>query len=311
MEVHFGYEGLKLRNPVITMGVFDGVHRGHCMLIEKVINEAGRCGSDAVVVTFDPHPRIVLESHPENLRFLTDINERIFLLEKMDIDHLVIIPFTKEMSNMPACGFVETILCGKLGVRHLVAGFNHHFGKRHAGTGETIAECSQKFGFNLTRADALSSGNVIISSSVIRDMLSEGKVEDAAGLLGYQYFVTGKVVKGQKVGRRIGFPTANVEPAFNYKLIPQRGVYAAKVEINGSNEEFTAMVNIGNRPTVTDGKGKETIEAHLINFSGDLYDREIRIVFRYRLRDEVRFKSLDELTAQLRADRESTISLLG
>ena len=311
MKVHYGYEELTLKDPVITMGVFDGVHRGHCLLIERVINEARRCGSESVVVTFDPHPRIVLEDNPEKLRFLTDIDERIYLLSKMDIDHLVIIPFTKELSNLTACEFIENVLCKKLKVSHLVAGFNHHFGKRHEGTGETIAECSQKFGFNLTRADALSEGGIIISSSVIRDFLSDGKVEDAERLLGHPYFVTGKVVTGQKIGRNIGFPTANIEPSFRYKLIPSRGVYAAEVQICDSGEKLMAMVNIGNRPTITGGKGADTIEAHLINFSGDLYGREIRIVFRYRLRDEKKFSSVNDLVNQINADKRRTVLLLG
>jgi riboflavin kinase / FMN adenylyltransferase len=311
MEVHYGYEGLELKNPVITMGVFDGVHRGHCLLIERVINEARRCGSESVVVTFDPHPRLVLEKNSGKLRFLTDIDERIFLLSKMDIDHLVIIPFTDELSNLTACEFIERILVNKLKVSHLVAGFNHHFGKRHEGTGETIAGCSQKYGFNLTRADSLSEGDVIISSSVIRNLLVEGRVEDAAVSLGYPYFVTGKVVKGQRIGRKIGFPTANVEPSFRFKLIPARGVYAAEVEICETNEKLLAMVNIGNRPTVTGGHGADTIEAHLINFKSDLYGKKIRVVFRYRLREEKKFSSVEELAIQINADMERTILLLG
>ncbi len=311
MKVHYGYEELNLKDPVITMGIFDGVHRGHCLLIERVVNEARRCGSEAVVVTFDPHPRIVLDDNPEKLRFLTDIDERIYLLGKMDIDHLVIIPFTRELSNLTACEFIENILCKKLKVSHLVAGFNHHFGKRHEGTGETIAECSQKFGFNLTRADALSEGGIIISSSVIRGLLNEGKVEDAERLLGYPYFVTGKVVTGQKIGRNLGFPTANIEPSFRHKLIPSRGVYAVEVQICDSCEKLMAMVNIGNRPTITGGQGADTIEAHLINFSGDLYGREIRIIFRYRLRDEKKFGSVDDLVNQINADMKRTVLLLG
>lgn len=311
MKVHYGYKGLKLKNPVITMGVFDGVHRGHALLIDRVINEAKRCGTESVIVTFDPHPKIVLDSNPEKLRFLTDIEERIFLLSQMDIDHLVIIPFTRKLSNLTACEFIENVLCKRLRVSHLVAGFNHHFGKRHEGTGDTIAECSQKFGFNLTRADALSEGDIIISSSYIRDLLSSGKVEDASKLLGHPYFITGKVVEGQKIGRNIGFPTANIEPSFRYKLVPARGVYAAEVQICDSGEKLIAMVNIGNRPTVTGGQGADTIEAHLIDFSGDLYGKDIRVIFRYRLRDEKKFGSLDDLVSQINADKKQTVLLLG
>ncbi len=311
MEVHYGYEGITLNNPVITMGVFDGVHRGHRMLINKVVNEARKRGVDSVVVTFDPHPRIVLDSKTENLRFLTDINERILLLQETGIDHLIIIPFTKELSNLTACEFIESILCKKLGVNHLVSGFNHHFGKKHEGTGDTILECSRRFGFTVSREGALTSGDIVVSSSEIRDLLSEGNVEKAAELLGYPYFLSGRVVLGKKLGRNIGFPTANIEPQFKYKLIPADGVYAVNIDIDDSGESLIGMLNIGTRPTVSNGGDTKTIEVHIINFDGDIYGREVRVRFRFRLRDEMKFESVKHLSEQLKADRIRTLSLLG
>jgi riboflavin kinase / FMN adenylyltransferase len=311
MEVHYGYEGLTLNKPVITMGVFDGVHRGHRMLICKVVNEARRRGSDAVVVTFDPHPRIVLDRNTENLSFLTDIDERILLLKETGIDHLVIIPFTKELSNLTACEFIESILCGKLGVNHLVAGFNHHFGKKHEGTGETIIECSGRMGFSVSREEALTSGNIVVSSSEIRNLLQDGNVEKAAELLGYPYFITGRVVSGDKIGRGIGFPTANIEPLFKHKLIPGNGVYAVNIEFDNNGESLIAMLNIGTRPTINNDNKLRTIEAYVINFSGDLYDKNARVRFRFRLRDELKFDSLEDLAEQMKADMERTKSLLG
>ena len=254
MEVHFGYEGLNLKKPIITMGVFDGVHLGHRMLIAMVVDEARKREADSVVVTFDPHPRIVLDSNNENLRFLTDISERIMLLEETGIDHLVIIPFTRELSNLTACEFIEKILCGKLGVQHLVIGFDHHFGKRHEGTGDTIMNCSKRFGFTVTRSGALLKEDIVVSSSAIRDMLLSGLTDEASQLLGYPYFLTGRVVPGMQIGRSIGFPTANIEPHFRHKIIPANGVYAVEIEFDESKAKNIAMLNIGTRPTVSSSR---------------------------------------------------------
>ncbi len=310
MNVHFGYEGLRFSGPVITMGVFDGVHLGHRMLISKVVEEAHRCNTESVVVTFDPHPRMVLEKGNESLRFLTDITERIMLLEETGIDHLVVIPFTNELSNLTACDFIEKILCEKLCVSHLVAGFNHHFGKRHEGTGNTIMECSSRFGFSVTRAEPLILEGVVVSSSVIRDLLLSGETDHASRLLGYPYFITGRVVPGERLGRSLGFPTANIEPHFSHKIIPKNGVYAVEIELSGYAEKHKAMLNIGRRPTVTSGNTKETIEAHILDFDGDLYDKSVVVRFRHRLRDEMKFDTRKKLTLQLYADKEQTMRLL-
>jgi len=311
MEVHYGYENLSLKNPVVTMGVFDGVHLGHRMLIRMVVDEARRREADSVVVTFDPHPRIVLDSNSDNLRFLTDISERIMLLRETGIDYLVIIPFTKRLSNLTACEFIETILCRKLGVKHLISGFDHHFGRRQEGTGDTINECSERFGFTVTRYGALSKDDIIISSSVIRDFLMAGQTDEASHLLGYPYFLTGKVVSGLKIGRSLGFPTANIEPHFRHKLIPANGVYAVEIEFEENKERHIAMLNIGTRPTVSSPDAVKTIEAHVIDFSGDLYNKNVIVRFRQRLRDEQKFATTRELADQLKIDREHTISLLG
>lgn len=311
MEAHYGYRDLKFINPVITMGVFDGVHLGHRMLLQRVAVEADAAESDSVAVTFDPHPRIVLTGDPSHLRFLTDLNERIGLIETTGIKHLVIIKFTEEISRMTAPEFLSEILCRHLGVRHLIAGFNHHFGRRHEGTSDTIQECSHAMGFAVTREKALLINGVPVSSSAIRNLLSDGDVEKAASLLGYDYFINGRVVTGQKIGRDLGFPTANIEPVFEYKLIPRDGVYAVEAEMEGDTAKYPAMVNIGTRPTIKGSDGRKTIEAHLINFTGDIYSRMIKLNFRYRLRDEMEFEDIGALAAQIERDRERTIDLLG
>ncbi len=311
MEVHYGYNNLQLNKPVVTLGIFDGVHRGHRMLLNRVIQEAIIRGSDPVAVTFDPHPRIVLSDDPSQLRFLTDINERITLFRETGIRHLVIIPFTLSLSRMTASEFLKEVLCRHVGVTHLVAGFNHHFGRKHEGTSDTILECSNEMGFTVSREEAFLVDGVAVSSSVIRQKLSNGEIEQASVLLGYDYFINGSVVSGKRIGRNIGFPTANIEPAFRYKLVPGDGVYAVDAIIEGDPAKHIAMLNIGTRPTVSGGSKVRSIETHIIDFEGDLYGTTVNVRFRYRLRDEMKFDSVDSLVSQLRHDRETTIKLLG
>ena len=311
MEVHYGYTGNRFVSPVITMGVFDGVHLGHRMLLERVRDEATSSGSDAVAVTFDPHPRIILTGDPGHLSFLTDIEERIQLLGETGIGHLVIIPFTVELSHMTAPEFIETILCRELGVRHLITGYDHHFGRRHEGDSHTVSECSDRMGFRVTREEAFTIDGEPVSSSSVRKALEDGAVERASAMLGYHYFIRGKVVSGKRIGRNMGFPTANIDPLFRHKLIPRTGVYAADVFLEGDSTRHTAMLNIGVRPTISSSDGQRTIEVHLVNFSADLYDRVLTVRFRHRLRDEMKFENVDALVAQLVKDREQTITLLG
>lgn len=310
MIIHKGYIDLRLDRPVVTMGVFDGVHLGHRMLLSRVVSEAALNGSDSVAVTFDPHPRIVLSGDPARLRFLTDIDERIDLLRETGIGHLVIIPFTHELSRMTASEFVDNILCRHLGVSHLITGFNHHFGRRHEGDNETLLACSRSMDFRVTREEAFIIDGEPVSSSSIRRLIDEGDIKRAALLLGYDYFVRGTVVSGKRIGRHLGFPTANISPAFAYKLIPRSGVYAVEAEVEGDVRRHIAMLNIGLRPTVSDRALQTTIEAHIIDYDADLYGKAISIRFRERLRDEMKFESVDALVRQLAKDRERSLNLL-
>lgn len=310
MIIYRGYEDIKLDRPVVTMGVFDGVHLGHRMLLSRVVSEARSSGSDAVAVTFDPHPRIVLSGDPSHLRFLTDIDERTDLLRDTGIGHLVIIPFTAELSRMTASEFVDQVLCRHLGVSHLITGFNHHFGKKHEGDSNTILTCSRSMDFRVTREEAYTIEGEAVSSSAIRKLLEAGDLKRASSLLGYDYFVQGTVVSGKRIGRNMGFPTANITPLFEYKLIPRSGVYAVEAKVEGDPGIYMAMLNIGLRPTVSEGDGHRTIEAHIINYDADLYGKRITVIFRERLRDEKKFGSIDDLARQLITDRERTINLL-
>ncbi len=310
MEVHYSYKGISFSTPVITMGVFDGVHLGHRMLLSRVVAEAEKSGSDAVAVTFDPHPRIVLTGDPTHLRFLTDIEERVYLLRQTGIGHLVVIPFTPELSRMTASEFVDQILCRHLNVRHLIAGFNHHFGRRHEGDSNTIIGCSSRMDFRVTREEAFMIDGEVVSSSSIRRLLEGGEVRKASAMLGYDYSLRGKVVSGKKIGRGLGFPTANIAPLFAYKLIPRSGVYAVEIKVEGQPGWHAAMLNIGLRPTIRENDGRSTIEAHIIDFESDLYGKIVTARFYERLRDEMKFSDIDALAAQLAIDRERAIALL-
>ncbi len=311
MQVYYGYSGLSFNDPVVTMGIFDGVHLGHRMLLRRVAEEASLSGSDAVAVTFDPHPRIVLGSGHEKLSFLTDLEERISLIGSLGIAHLVVIPFTRELSLMSAPDFVESVLCRHLGVRHLITGYNHHFGHRHEGDSNTILRCSSRMDFRVTREEACTIGGVAVSSSLIREALTAGDLARAEAMLGYRYSLRGRVVSGKKIGRGMGFPTANIVPLFEHKLVPGTGVYAAEVTIDDDPAPYRAMLNIGYRPTISDSDGTQTIEVHLIGFSGDLYGKVINVTFRYWLRAELKFENIDAMTRQLVKDREMTLTLLG
>jgi riboflavin kinase/FMN adenylyltransferase len=310
MEVHYGYKGVAFNRPVVTMGVFDGVHLGHRMLLKRVVEEAEKSGNDAVAVTFDPHPRMVLTGNPGHLRFLTDIDERIELLSETGIGHLVIIPFTHELSRMTASEFVESILCRQLKASHLISGFNHHFGRRHEGDSNTIIECSQRMDFRVTKEKAFRLEGELVSSSLIRKLLDGGNVKKSASLLGYDYFLRGKVISGRRIGRNIGFPTANIVPHNEHKLIPSSGVYAVNVSVDDDTAKHIAMLNIGRRPTIRDNDGISTIEVHIIEFESDLYGKSMTIRFHDRLRDEMKFENTDALAAQLARDRERTIAIM-
>lgn len=308
MVIHYGYENLKLRNPVVTMGIFDGVHKGHRALLDFLVLRARDLKRESVVLTFSPHPRLVLEQNPGNLSFLTSIEEKKILLAKANIDHLVIIEFNKVFSNISACDFVNDILVGKIGTKHLIIGYNHHFGRKGEGDLNTIKQCAESLDFIVEQVTAFKSEEVTISSSLIREALLTGKLDEANKWLGYFYSLKGNVIKGRQIGRSIGFPTANIEPDYPFKLIPSNGVYAVEVELDG--KIFPGMMNIGTNPTVNDDNSARSIEVHILDFNQDIYDKEIIVIFRKRLRDEIKFKSTMQLTEQMKLDKEQTLQLL-
>ena len=308
MIIHEEYDDLGLLRPVVTIGVFDGVHLGHRHLLSHVVSKAGQTGGESVVITFDPHPRLVLSAKTKGISFLSTLEEKKKLLAELKIDHLVIIRFSKEFSNMEASDFIREILVGRIGVKHLIVGYDNHIGKNKAGDMKKILECGELFDFSVEQSDKVFEEDSIISSTTIRDALLEGRLNDANRWLGYNYSLSGTVVQGRKIGRLLGFPTANIKPADNYKLIPADGIYA--VEVLAGNGKYKGVLSIGFNPTVNKTRGNRSIEVHIFDFQGDLYGQAITVIFRFRLRDEKRFHNTEQLANQMKLDKQDAVRLL-
>jgi riboflavin kinase / FMN adenylyltransferase len=308
MYIHRGYENIDLVSPVVTLGIFDGVHLGHKALLDRLVTCAKDAKGEAVVITFLPHPRMVLDEDNTALTFLNTIEEKIVLLERAKVDHLIIIEFNKEFSRIPACDFVKDVLVEKIGTRHLIIGYNHHFGRRGEGDFNTVKQCAESLDFRVEQVEGLLSKEGAISSSLIREELLQGKLEEANKLLGYSYSVRGTVIEGRKIGRSIGFPTANIKPDDQHKLIPCNGVYAVEVDLSGVI--YPGMLSIGSNPTVNIDSGFRSIEVHIINFDQDIYGKTISVIFKKRLRNEIRFDNIKKLVEQMNLDKQSTIRIL-
>jgi riboflavin kinase/FMN adenylyltransferase len=308
MIIHQGYENLHFRNPVVTLGIFDGVHRGHRTVIDTLVSRAKEVNGESIVITFYPHPRQVLSDNKGKLEFLTSLEEKIILLERSGINHLIIIQFDRDFSNREACEFVREVLIEKIGTKHLIVGFNHHFGRQGEGDFNAIKKCAESYDFNVEQIRALNSDSGIISSSAIRNALAEGKLEEANNLLGYSYFMNGTIVGGKRLGTKIGYPTANIKPDYLNKLIPKDGVYAVEISFNG--EKYAGMMSIGLNPTVNEDTDVRTIEANIFDFDQDIYGAEICVIFRYRLRDEMKFENIGLLVRQIELDKKKTLELL-
>jgi riboflavin kinase/FMN adenylyltransferase len=308
MVIHNGYEALDLKNPVVTLGIFDGVHRGHQALLGRLIALAREVRGEPVVMTFDPHPRLVLEKGNEKLSFLSTMDEKIKLLEEAGAEHLIIIRFTRRFSEMKACDFVEKVLAAKVRTRHLIVGHDHHFGHHGKGNYDIVKKCAGSLNFVVEQVKGLEAEGITISSSMIREALLKGNLDKANKWLGYNYSLIGSVIEGKRIGRKIGFPTANLKLVDDFKLVPGDGVYAVETQID--NIQLPGMLSIGSNPTVNKTSGKRSIEVHIINFEKEIYGRKIGIVFRRRLRDEIRFNSMEELARQMNLDRINAITAL-
>jgi riboflavin kinase/FMN adenylyltransferase len=290
---------------IVTIGTFDGIHVGHQKILKNLIRTANNEGKKSVLLTFFPHPRMVLQKENKIL-LLNTIKEKSGLLEKMGLDYLIIHPFSREFSRLTALDFVRDILVNKLNTSRLIIGYDHHFGKNREGNIHQLKEYSLLYDFKVEEIPAQDIDDVSVSSTKIRTALKDGNLKTANNYLGYHYMLNGTVVSGKKLGGTIGFPTANIEIKEPYKLIPKTGVYIIRTYIN--TILYTGMMNIGFNPTVL-GK-HQTIEAHLFDFNEDLYGKEITIEFIYFLREEHKFESVEELVIQLNIDKENAISYL-
>jgi len=290
---------------IVTIGTFDGIHIGHKKILKNLISTANKEGKKSVLLTFFPHPRMVLQKDKAIL-LLNTLDEKSMLLENMGLDYLIIHPFSKEFSRLTALDFVRDILVNKLNTSKLIIGYDHHFGKNREGNIHQLREYSSLYDFNIEEIPAQDIDDVSVSSTKIRTALKEGNLKTANTYLGYQYMLSGIVVSGKQLGGTIGFPTANIEVKEPYKLIPSSGVYIIKTQIN--TVVFSGIMNIGFNPTVL-GK-HQTIEAHLFNFSEDLYGKKITVTLIHFLREEQKFNSVEELVDQLNIDKQNAISYL-
>jgi len=300
VKIYHGLEGYeKVKNPVVTVGTFDGVHVGHSKIFGKMTSLAKACDGETVVVTFHPHPRLVIHPDSKDLKFINTQERKYDLIEKNAIDHLVIIPFTKDFASTEANTFVKDVLVDRIGVHELVVGYDHQFGKNREGSFDELLKLAEAYNFKVDQIPAQDINNIAVSSTKIRNALKEGEIKMANRLLGYEYSITGTVVSGNKIGRKIGFPTANIELQDEYKLITAMGVYACRVLQNG--KIYLGMGNIGYRPTINNSD--LTIEVHIFDFDKDIYGETITIFFVDRIRDEVKFDNLEALQHQLTQDR--------
>lgn len=298
-KIDFSPDMEPLMPCVATVGFFDGVHLGHCHVITQVVEEAHRRGVEATVVTFAQHPRQVVDSN-FTPQLLTSNEEKMVALARTGADNCVVINFTQEMANLSAHDFMAQVLAAKINAVCLVTGYDNRFGHNREDGFEQYVAYGKEIGISVIQATPVTVSGITVSSSAIRRLLQEGDVETATRCLGRPYPITGYVVEGFQQGRRLGFPTANIRRDDDNKLLPAPGVYAAKVRMEGSMEMKRAVVNIGVRPTFHGHN--MTIEAHIINYDGDLYGRPLLVALTKRLRDERKFNSTGELVAQMRQD---------
>jgi len=286
------------KKNIITIGTFDGVHLGHKSILEKMKNATQNNQYESLVLTFFPHPRMVLQQD-SSIKLLNTIDEKATLLEKFGIDNLIIHPFDEAFSNLSAEEFVKNILVDKLNIHKIIIGHDHRFGKNRTADINDLIAFGKKYSFEVEQINAHEIDEIAISSTKIRKALIEGNIKLANQYLGYSYYISGKVVEGKKIGRTIGYPTANIQINENYKLLPKNGVYVVSSEID--NILYFGMMNIGKNPTI--GENDQSIEVHFFNLNEDIYNKNLQILILEHIREEQKFNSLSELQAQLDKDK--------
>ncbi len=305
MQVHYGIDSFQNKsNAIVTSGTFDGVHFGHQKILKRLIEIAKNSNGESVVITFWPHPRLVL-NRDKTIKLLSTLDEKIKLLGDFGIEHLLVIPFNESFSKLSSEQFIQDILIKAVGTKKLVIGYDHRFGKNREGSFEYLQKNAARLGFSVEEIPKQEIEEIAVSSTKIRNALQGGKIETATHYLDRPYELTGKVIKGNQIGRTIGFPTANIETEDYNKLIPKEGIYAMEIKVG--EQLFKGMLNIGIRPTVDD-TGQKVIEANIFDFSKEIYGETITLFFRKFLRSEKKFSNLDDLKMQLRKDRKKTIA---
>jgi riboflavin kinase/FMN adenylyltransferase len=294
-----------LENTAITIGTFDGVHIGHKRILERLINNAKNTGTKSMVLTFFPHPRMVLQKDSE-IKLLNTLAEKQQIMSEMGVDYLIVHPFTKDFSRLTALEFVRDLLVHKLRVKSVVIGYDHRFGRNRNASIHELIGFGNTFDFKVEEIPAQEIDDVSVSSTKIRNALLSGDIQTANSYLGYDYMVSGKVIKGKGLGKDIGFPTANIQIEEPYKLIPQNGVYIVSCQFEGRSAH--GMMNIGYNPTV-DGTTK-SLEVHLLDIDENLYNKNLQVHFLKKIRDEQKFDSLKSLTYQLKKDKISALEFL-
>ena len=307
MQVYYDIANFRpLRNAIVTSGTFDGVHLGHQKILSRLQETAEASGGETVVITFWPHPRMVVSKDSQNLRLLSTIDEKIELLRQNGVQHLVVVPFTREFSELSSNEFIQQILIDTIGTKKLVIGYDHHFGKNREGSFEYLQKNAHRFGFEIEEIPVQEIDNLTVSSTKIRQSLAEGKTSTANELLGRNYTFTGVIVKGRQLGRTIGYPTANVQVLEPYKLIPADGVYAVRVHVRG--QWLKGVMSIGFRPTVN-GIGR-TQEVYIFDFQENIYGEKMTVEHVDFIRPELTFDGLEALKKAIDDDCKAALQLL-
>ena len=310
MTVHTNIQALPVfNNALITIGTFDGVHGGHQQIIQLMKAEAAKIAGETIIITFHPHPRKVIGTTPGPVYLLNTLDEKIDLLEKYGIDHLVVVPFTEAFASQDAESYIKDFLVSTFHPHTIIIGHDHRFGKNRSGDFQLLEDKAPEYNYEVKEIPGYMLRDMTISSTKIREALLKGDIDTANYFLGYNYFFSGLVVEGNKLGRTIGFPTANLQIADENKLIPGNGVYAVTItDATSQGVSYKGMMNIGVRPTV-DGT-KRMIEVNIFDFDKDIYGEILTITLKKHLRSEVKFNGLDALKAQLAKDKEAAITAL-
>jgi riboflavin kinase / FMN adenylyltransferase len=309
MKVHYDIEQLPaFRNAVITIGTFDGVHMGHRQIIDKLKAQAEAINGETVIVTFHPHPRKIVSSTILGIRLINTLNEKIELLRHLGINHVVVVPFTEAFANQPAEEYVKKFLVEKFHPHTIIIGHDHRFGKERSGDYLLLEKMATEFNYQLQEIPKQVLDEIAISSTIIRQSVLDGKIEVADKLLGYEFFFTGIVVHGNKLGRKLGYPTANLKVPDEEKIIPGNGIYAVYAKPEDSAERLKAMMSIGFRPTV-DGK-QRVIEVNIFDFDEEIYGQHLKVYVKKYLREEVKFDGLEALVKQIDQDKIDSLKVL-